>query len=192
MYIPQSNPDDAPGIQTVCWKKGHGNSQGLAVETTQRRSHLSKPPGTAYDRGNTGADCGHAPSHQSVAESLGAQSRERAAAQSGLSKKKVSRRGLSSMSRLLCRSWACTYRCVVATTRGYERSHSSLQQAIHTDRTQHPDDDFPLLHHREQTLRRRFKSLFVAPSLGIETLTAFDTHEHPLQTLLAEGITVQR
>ena len=67
-----------------------------------------------------------------------------------------------------------------------------LQQAIHTYRTQHPDDDFPLLHHREQTLRRRFQALFFAPLLGIETLTAFDTHEHPLQTLLGRGITVQR
>jgi hypothetical protein len=59
-----------------------------------------------------------------------------------------------------------------------------LRQAIHTYRTQHPDDDFPLLHHREQTLCRRFQALFFAPLLGIETLTAFDTHEHPLQTLL--------
>jgi hypothetical protein len=62
-----------------------------------------------------------------------------------------------------------------------------LQQAIHTYRTQHPDDDFPLLHHREQTLRRRFQALLFAPLLGIETLTAFDTHEHPLQTLLGQG-----
>ena len=62
-----------------------------------------------------------------------------------------------------------------------------LQQAIHTYRTQHPDDDFALLHHREQTLRRRFQALFFAPLLGIETLTAFDTHEHPLPTLLGRG-----
>lgn len=62
-----------------------------------------------------------------------------------------------------------------------------LQQAIHIYRTQHPDDDFPLLHHREQTLRRRFQALFFAPLLGIETLTAFDTHEHPLPTLLGRG-----
>jgi len=62
-----------------------------------------------------------------------------------------------------------------------------LQHAIHTYRTQHPDDDFPLLHHREQTLRRRFQALFFAPLLGIETLTAFDTREHPLQTLLGRG-----
>jgi hypothetical protein len=62
-----------------------------------------------------------------------------------------------------------------------------LTPAIHTYRTQHPDDDFPLLHHREQTLRRRFQALLFAPLLGIKTLTAFDTHEHPLPTLLGQG-----
>src|SRR6516165_1006590 len=62
-----------------------------------------------------------------------------------------------------------------------------LTQAIHTYRTQHPDDDFPLLHHREQTLRRRFQALLFAPLLGIKTLTAFDIHEHPLPTLLGQG-----
>jgi hypothetical protein len=62
-----------------------------------------------------------------------------------------------------------------------------LQQAIHTYRTPHPDDDFPLLHHREQTLRRRFQALVFAPLVGLEPLTAFDTHEHPLQTLLGRG-----
>jgi hypothetical protein len=58
----------------------------------------------------------------------------------------------------------------------------ALQQAIHRYHIQHPDDDFPLLHHGEQTLRRRFQALFFAPLLGIETLTAFDTREHPLLT----------
>jgi hypothetical protein len=62
-----------------------------------------------------------------------------------------------------------------------------LQQAIHPYRTPHPDDDFPLLPHREQTLRRCCQALFVAPLLGIETLTAFDTPAHPLQTLLGRG-----
>jgi hypothetical protein len=51
----------------------------------------------------------------------------------------------------------------------------------------HPDDDFPLLHHREQTLRRRFQALLFAPLLGIETLTAFDTREQPLPTRLGRG-----
>jgi hypothetical protein len=62
-----------------------------------------------------------------------------------------------------------------------------LMQAIEVYKQTHPDDDFALLHHREQTLLRRFQALFFAPLVGIETLTGFDTHEHPLQTLLGRG-----
>jgi hypothetical protein len=62
-----------------------------------------------------------------------------------------------------------------------------LTQAIEAHQRAHPDEDFALLHHREQTLRRRFQALFFAPLLGIEHLTAFDTHEHPLPTLLGRG-----
>ncbi len=58
---------------------------------------------------------------------------------------------------------------------------------MHPSRTQHPDAAFPLVHHREQTLRRRFQALLFAPLLGGETLTAFDTHEYPLPTLLGRG-----
>jgi hypothetical protein len=43
------------------------------------------------------------------------------------------------------------------------------------------------VHHREQTLLRRFQALCFAPLLGIETLTGFDTQEHPLQTLRGRG-----
>jgi hypothetical protein len=64
---------------------------------------------------------------------------------------------------------------------------AQLQQAIEAYKPTPPDDDFALLHHREQTLRRRFQALFFAPLLGIEKLTAFDTHEHPLPTLLGQG-----
>ncbi len=59
-----------------------------------------------------------------------------------------------------------------------------LHQAIEAHKQAQPADDFALVHHRDQTLRRRFAALFFAPLLGIESLTAFDTHEHPLQTLL--------
>ncbi len=62
-----------------------------------------------------------------------------------------------------------------------------LKQAIQDHKQAYPDDDFALLHHREQTLLRRFQALFFAPLCGIETLTAFDTHEHPLGTLLGRG-----
>ena len=62
-----------------------------------------------------------------------------------------------------------------------------LKQAIEAHHRAQPDDDFALVHHQEQTLRRRFQALFFAPLLGIESLTGFDTHEHPLQTLLGRG-----
>jgi hypothetical protein len=70
---------------------------------------------------------------------------------------------------------------------GFTPVVARLQQAIQVYKQTHPDDDFALLHHREQTLRRRFQALFFAPLLGIEKLTAFDTHEHPLPTLLGQG-----
>ena len=62
-----------------------------------------------------------------------------------------------------------------------------LQPSIHPYRPQHPAATFPLWHHRAQTLRRRFQALVFAPLLRGETLTAFDTHEHPLPTLLGRG-----
>jgi hypothetical protein len=62
-----------------------------------------------------------------------------------------------------------------------------LQQAIATYQQTHPADDFALLHHREQTLLCRFQALLFAPLLGIKHLTEFDTHEHPLHTLVGRG-----
>lgn len=62
-----------------------------------------------------------------------------------------------------------------------------LTQAIEAHKRAYPNDDFALLHHREQTLCRRFQALFFAPVCGIDRLTAFDTHEHPLGTLLGRG-----
>ena len=64
---------------------------------------------------------------------------------------------------------------------------AQLQQAIEAYKLTQPDDDLALLHHREQTLLRRFQALFFAPLLGIDRLTGFDTHEHPLPTLLGWG-----
>jgi hypothetical protein len=58
-----------------------------------------------------------------------------------------------------------------------------LQQAIQAYSTQHPEEDFPLLHHQEATLSRRFEALFYAPLCGIGKLTEFDVKEHPLLTL---------
>ena len=64
---------------------------------------------------------------------------------------------------------------------------AQLTQAVEAYKHTHPDDDFALLHHRESTLLRRFQALFFAPLLGIDRLSAFDTHEHPLATLLGRG-----
>ncbi len=61
---------------------------------------------------------------------------------------------------------------------------AGLKEAISAHRSTHPDDDFALLHHRDATLRRRFQALVLAPLLGIERLSAFDTQEHPLETLI--------
>src|SRR2546428_4326405 len=69
----------------------------------------------------------------------------------------------------------------------FEPVVAQLQQAVETYKHRHPDEDFALLHHREPTLRRRFQALFFAPLLGIECLSGFDTHEHPLETLVGRG-----
>ena len=62
-----------------------------------------------------------------------------------------------------------------------------LTQAVEAHKPTHPDDDFALLPHRESTLVHRFEALFFAPLLGIDRLSEFDTHEHPLKTLLGRG-----
>jgi hypothetical protein len=69
----------------------------------------------------------------------------------------------------------------------FEPGVARLQQTLEASKRAHPADDFALLPHRDQTLRRRLAALFFAPLLGIEPLTAFATHEHPLQTLLGRG-----
>ena len=62
-----------------------------------------------------------------------------------------------------------------------------LTQAVEAHKHPHPGDDFALLHHHAQTLRRRFQALFFAPLVGLDRLTAFDPHAHPLGTLLGRG-----
>jgi hypothetical protein len=62
-----------------------------------------------------------------------------------------------------------------------------LAEATSTHQQAHPDDDFALLYHRNSTLLRRFQALFFAPLLGIERLSEFDSHEHPLPTLIGRS-----
>ena len=64
---------------------------------------------------------------------------------------------------------------------------AQLTQAVEAHTLTHPGDDFALLPHRESTLLRRFQALFFAPLLGLDRLSEFDTHEHPLRTLLGRG-----
>jgi hypothetical protein len=62
-----------------------------------------------------------------------------------------------------------------------------LTHAVEVHKHTPPDEDCALVHHRESTLLRRFQALFFAPWFGIDRLTAFDTHEPPLATLLGRG-----
>ena len=69
----------------------------------------------------------------------------------------------------------------------FEPVVAQLTQAVEAYKQRQVGDDFALLHHRPRTLKRHFQALFFAPLLGIERLSAFDTHEHPLQTLVGRG-----
>lgn len=62
-----------------------------------------------------------------------------------------------------------------------------LKEAISMHQDAHPDDDFALLHHRDVTLRHRFEALLLAPLLGLERLSSFDTQEHPMATLIGQS-----
>src|SRR5712671_4725992 len=66
----------------------------------------------------------------------------------------------------------------------FEPVVAGLKEAISEHQRTHPGEDFALLHHRDATLRRRFQALVLAPLLGIERLSGFDTQEHPLETLI--------
>ena len=59
-----------------------------------------------------------------------------------------------------------------------------LKEAIRAYQCAHRDDALALLHHRDHTLKRRFEAMVLAPLLGIDRLIAFDSQEHPLETLL--------
>jgi hypothetical protein len=62
-----------------------------------------------------------------------------------------------------------------------------LQHRIQSFRHERAGVDFALLHHRADTLLRRFQALFYAPLFGIEKLTEFDVTEHSLATLLGSS-----
>lgn len=62
-----------------------------------------------------------------------------------------------------------------------------VTQRIQAARHDAPGVDFGLLHHKTETLLRRFQALFYAPLFGIEKLTEFDVTEHPLETLIGRS-----
>jgi len=64
---------------------------------------------------------------------------------------------------------------------------AGLKEAIREYQQTHPDEDFDLLHHRDATQKHRFEALLLAPLLGIERLSAFDTQAHPLETLIGQS-----
>jgi hypothetical protein len=64
---------------------------------------------------------------------------------------------------------------------------AGLKAAIRAYQHLHPDDDLALLHHRDDTLSHRFAALLLAPLLGIDRLSAFDTQEHPMATLIGQS-----
>jgi hypothetical protein len=64
---------------------------------------------------------------------------------------------------------------------------AQLTQAIERHQQAYPEDDFALLHHREQTLHRRFEALFFAPLWGIERLSEMGIREHGLESLLGRS-----
>jgi len=62
-----------------------------------------------------------------------------------------------------------------------------MREAIGDYKDNHPLENFPLLHHTEQTLTCRFKALFYAPLFGIGKLTEFDIKEHGLETVIEKN-----
>ncbi len=61
------------------------------------------------------------------------------------------------------------------------------KQAIDIHTENHPEDSFPLLGHRDDTLLCRFKALFFAPLFGVGKLIEYDVREHALETVIGRG-----
>ncbi len=62
-----------------------------------------------------------------------------------------------------------------------------LTQCIQQYQAAHPDANFPLLHHKDETLWHRFQALLYAPLFHIGKLTGYDVREHPLESLIGRG-----
>ncbi len=62
-----------------------------------------------------------------------------------------------------------------------------MKQAIDAHVESHPENSFPLLLHRDDTLLCRFKALFFAPLFGVGKLIEYDVREHALETVIGRG-----
>jgi hypothetical protein len=70
---------------------------------------------------------------------------------------------------------------------GFATIVALLTERINGYGEEHPEVDFALLHHKPETLLRRFQALFYAPLLGIGKLSELDVKEHPLRNLVGVG-----
>jgi len=61
-----------------------------------------------------------------------------------------------------------------------------LKETIENYKSNNPSDSFPLLNHKEDTLKCRFKALLYAPLFNIGKLTEFDIKENALQTVIGK------
>jgi hypothetical protein len=62
-----------------------------------------------------------------------------------------------------------------------------LKDVIEKYKIEHPAESFPLLGHKVDTLKYRFKALLYAPLFGIGKLTEYDLKEHALQTIIGRS-----
>ena len=69
----------------------------------------------------------------------------------------------------------------------WETIAGELSEQIASYLQAHPEADFPLLHHSNETLIKRFKALFFAPLLGIKRLIQYDRCQHPLKSIIGKS-----
>lgn len=79
------------------------------------------------------------------------------------------------------------FACWVELQQSFALTMVLLRHAIDTYNANNPEDFFPLLRHRNETLECRFKAILFAPLFGIGKLIEYDVKEHALKTLICRG-----
>ena len=69
----------------------------------------------------------------------------------------------------------------------WETIARELSEQIASYRQAHPEADFPLLYHTNETLIKRFKALFFAPLLDIKRLIEYDRRQHALKSIIGRS-----